>query len=287
MIDRITTAESDKCRRPTLIENIGTAIGKVLADTPVRPWLRAVFHGVLNLQTGGRGLTYSLPDGETVRILPAYRYVSWNLDEYNAFKKTLGPGSIALDIGANVGCYSLLFGQWTGLDGKVFAFEPVPETFLGLSRHIELNALCAVVIPVQAAVCDSSAAAASFFVSDIKGISRLAVREDETPLSRVVQVPTITVDEFCAREKVLPDFIKIDVEGFELAVLRGARETIKARGKKLALFMEIHPTTWRRIGLSKEHVVAELELQGLTAMPLGPFDDMWAVEGVCMRILAK
>ncbi len=59
-----------------------------------------------------------------------------------------------------------------------------------------------------------------------------------------ISVPTVTIDSFCAREGLLPSFIKIDVEGAELAVLRGARETIRRGGDALALFVELHPSIW-------------------------------------------
>jgi FkbM family methyltransferase len=286
MIDRITTAESDNCRKPTLIENLGASFGTTLAQSPMRKWVRKVYHGILNLQSGGKGLKCSLPDGETVRVLPEYRYMSWNMNEYSAFKKALKPGGIALDVGSNVGGYALLFGQWVGREGRVFAFEPAPETFFGLGRHIELNALRGVVTPVQAAISDA-AATAEFRALGSQGMNRLVSAAENTIPVSTIKVPTLTLDQFCASENILPDLIKIDVEGFELAVLRGAREVIKACGEKLALFVELHPTTWREIGISKKDVLEELDRQGLEAVPLIPHEDLWAVEGECMRIRVK
>lgn len=286
MTYRVTIAESDKCREPSLIERIGATAGTKLADSRLRSWMKAAYHCALNLRSGGKGLTCSLPDGEKVRILPARRYVSWNIGEYRAFKKALKPGGIALDIGANVGCYSLLFGQWAGPTGKVFSFEPAPGTFTDLCRHIELNNLGATVMPIQAALSDTCATA-SFLALDNQGMSRLAAQDEAQSQVQVVDVPTVTVDEFCARENILPDLIKIDVEGFEMAVLRGARATIKACGERAALFVEMHPTTWREIGLTKDEIIEELELQNLKALPLGACDDMWALEGECLRLVAK
>ncbi len=115
-------------------------------------------------------------------------------------------------------------------------------------------------------------------------MSRLAAG-GEASSSRTVRVDTITLDAFCARERIAPDLIKIDVEGAELAVLRGARETIRAGGDRLSVFVELHPTTWREMGLSKDDLIAELELQGLRAEPLREVEDMWAVEGECVRLV--
>ena len=286
MTDRITIAESDKFRRPSRIESLGASVGKMIAGTPLRPLLKAAYRVALNIQTGGRGLKCSLPDGEVIRVSPACRFVTWNVAEYRAFKEAVARGATALDIGANVGCYSLLLGQWVGPSGRVFAFEPAADTFSKLSKHVRLNSLGNRVTPVRAAVSDSTATA-TFLALDHHGMNRLAVEQDRVEQSRTVTVPTVTVDEFCAREKIAPDLIKIDVEGFELAVLRGARETIKARGKGLALFIEIHPTTWGEIGLSKADIIEELDRQGLRALPLRDSDDMWSIEGECLRVVRK
>lgn len=286
MNNRVTTAGSEKFRTPGLVERAGGVARHVLSGTRLRPLLKRAYHGLLDLQTGGRGLECRLPGGESVRISPAYRYVSWNTDEYRAFKAALGPGKVAFDIGANVGCYSMLFGQWVGAAGKVFAFEPSPATFYGLERHVALNRLGGVVRPIRAAVSDEPGAA-EFLVLDNQGTSRLAAGGEGGSSPRAVRVPTVSVDEFCAREGVTPDLMKIDVEGFELAVLRGARETIRRRGAQLALFVEMHPTTWAEVGTSKEEMIRELEAQGLEAEPPAGYADMWSVEGLCLRLRPK
>jgi len=81
--------------------------------------------------------------------------------------------------------------------------------------------------------------------------------------------------------------VKIDVEGAELDVLRGARETVRRTRGRLALFVEIHPSLWRRSGSSSVDLRAELDVQQLDAVPLTPTDDMWAIEGVCLRLVPR
>src|SRR5439155_282135 len=160
------------------------------------------FHWLLQLRTAGGGFVCRLPDGESVRIAPAYRYLTWNLQEYRAFKQALRPGAVALDIGANVGCYSLLFGQWVGPAGRVFAFEPSPESFAGLCRHIALNRLAGAVTPVQAAVSDTSATV-GLFSDGFQGTNRLIFPGEPAGARRTLSVSAVTVDEFCKREKIL------------------------------------------------------------------------------------
>ena len=92
-----------------------------------------------------------------------------------------------------------------------------------------------------------------------------------------------TLDHYCARERLRPDVIKVDVEGWELAVLRGARALL-TRTPSVALFVEMHPSVWPLIGVTKDDVLAELAAQQLVIEPLAPTDDVWAIEGVCVRL---
>jgi FkbM family methyltransferase len=283
MNEPVVTATSDPCRGTTFLERVGSAVKGRLAGAPLHNWQKRVFHWLLQLPSAGRGLLCRLPDGERVRIAPAYRYLTWNLQEYQAFKQALRPGAVALDIGANVGCYSLLFGQWVGPAGKVFAFEPAADSFAGLCRHITLNRLAGVVIPIEAAVSDASSTV-QLLNEGSEGTNRLIFPGESAAGRRTLSVSTVTVDEFCERENILPDLIKIDVEGFELGVLRGARRTIRACGDRLSLFVEMHPTTWAAAGIPKEDVLEELQAQGLAASLLAAGEPLWSVEGVCLRL---
>lgn len=250
----------------------------------VRTGLRTVYHKLLELATGGKGLKRALPGGEIVRILPAYRYTKWNPTEYHAFKACLQPGGVVLDIGANAGNYSLLFGRCVGPAGKVFAFEPAPEAFAGLVRHVQLNALDTVVFPAQAAVSDQTGE--SYFIANgFQGGNRLLGLEEKRPAKNALRVPCVTVDAFCAAKKIVPDFIKIDVEGFELAVLRGARQTIQSARKNSALFVELHPGLWPKLGYARHDLERELALQELRVEPWQGPGDPWTEDlGVALRI---
>jgi FkbM family methyltransferase len=278
----LPAAPAASFRRKRLVE----VAGERLRDAPVAPaaraWLKRLYHAALMLQTGGRGLPCRLPGGETVRALPQYRHLSWNLSEYAAFRAAVRPGMVALDIGANVGAYSMLLGQWVGPAGQVFAFEPAPEPFDGLVRHTALNRLDGVVRPIQSAVGAASTRAA-LLLATTSGEGRLAASADS---GRTVQVPVTTVDQFCAEHHLTPDFIKIDVEGAELDVLRGARDTIK-RSRGLALFVEMHPSIWPVMGVSKQDILDELAGQRLEPVSLLEARDMWAVEGVCLRLVPR
>jgi FkbM family methyltransferase len=238
-----------------------------------------LLEGVIDAATGGRGVKCRLPDGEVVRVSARHRHVSWNLDEYRSFRGSLHPGAVVLDIGANLGNYALLFGQWVGPVGRVYAFEPVPEIRAALERHIALNDLAGVVVPIAEAASDATGRA-QFAASGLHGINRLAAPRQPARLA----VNTITIDEFCARESIQPDFIKIDVEGAELAVIRGARNTLRACGNGLTVFVELHPSIWPAFDVSRESVETELSSLGLEVEPPASGEDPWLLEGVALRL---
>ena len=277
----LPTAPSASFRERGLLEQAVEQLAKTSLPGGARSWLKGMYHRALMAQTLGRGLRSTLPHGEVVRVHPAHRFVSWNPDEYEAFRSAVGPGVTAFDVGANVGSYSLLLGQWVGPQGKVFAFEPAPDVHAGLVDHIALNRLQGIVTPVNAAVGDRDGLA-SFVTSPTKGEGRLAVASDLSPSS----VPIVTIDAFCRARGIEPDFIKIDVEGWELSALRGARQTIRRGRGRLALFVELHPSLWPLIGVTKEEVLAELASQSLTIVPLRPGADVWTIEGECVRLTA-
>jgi FkbM family methyltransferase len=279
----VVAGGANRFRRRGVIERIAGRAAIWTINPAIRRHLKRWYHYALTLQSRGAGLQRVLPGGEVIRVLPQFEYVCWNPDEYRAFREAVRPGMVALDVGANVGAYSTLLGRWVGSTGAVFAFEPAPRVFDGLVRHIEINDLAAIVTPVAAAV-GASSTTAPFLLAESAGESRLAGASETS--QRVISVPVTTIDEFCARERLAPDFIKIDVEGAELSALRGARETIRARRGHLALFVEMHPSIWPALGFGREDLLTELRAQSLEAHSLIPVADMWALEGICLRLVA-
>jgi FkbM family methyltransferase len=262
-----------------LTERIAASVG-VWLPTSVRNRLRSIYTAAL-ARTAGSFLC-TLPAGEQIRVLPQHRQITWNPEEYAAFRTAVHPGDVVMDIGANLGAYTLLFGLWTAPTGRVFAFEPAPVPYAGLTAHVGLNGLSDRVTTLQQAV-TSREGTASFIAEGVDGANRLTSGE-AAGADTVVQVAAITVDAFCGRHGVTPQVIKIDAEGAELDVLRGARQTIRAAGPRLALFVEMHPHLWSSFGTSRAEIEAELEHQGLEVERLDGDPDVWSIEGVCLRL---
>lgn len=248
------------------------------APSWLRRPLKTVYSLVLRALPGDH-LVCRLPGGEMFRVDAEYRQLAWNPEEYAAFKSCVREGATVFDVGSNVGAYTLLFATWAGSSGRVVAFEPSVASRIGLERHLHLNGLSNRVSIHADAVSDVTGTVA-FRDTGTHGDNRiLAAPEDD---ARVVS--SVNLDGFCASHRLTPDVIKIDVEGAELAVLRGARETIAARGSKLSLFVELHPSLWPSFGYTRADLEGELLAQKLTIDALPGIDDPWAVEGVCVRV---
>jgi len=235
-------------------------------------------HEFLLEHAPGDHLVSTLPGGERIRVAARYRQLSWNPEEYTAFRAAVRPGATVLDVGANVGAYTLLFARWVGANGKVVAFEPAPEAAAGLRRHLELNELSSTVDVQQCAVSDS-AGTARFACAEANGANAIVVGQ---PGTAAIEVATVTLDAFCSRNRIVPDVIKIDVEGAELDVLRGARQVLAFGG--LQVFLELHPASWKARGIGEQAIRDELALQRFVAEPLAPGIDVWNTEGISVRL---
>lgn len=134
---------------------------------------------------------------------------------------------VLIDVGASTGCYSLLAAHHPGL--TVYAFEPVPLTAEVLRENVRLNGLEDRVHVYQMAVSNYNGMGVLHSVKAWggSGISMI----DGTPAWHKdcdhLPIPVTTLDTFCAAHNIAPDFIKIDIEGNEKAVLHGARRTIE------------------------------------------------------------
>ena len=227
----------------------------------------------------GDHLVSTLPGGERIRAAARYRELSWNPEEYRAFRDAVHPGAVVLDVGANVGSYTLLFAMWAGPGGRVFAFEPAPDAREGLRQHVVLNRVAdrVEIIPSAAA---EHAGSAKLQVDGASGGNTLI--DAGLPTGPTIEVETTSLDAFCRARGLVPDVVKIDVEGAELDVLRGARSVLAQ--PEVRAFVEFHPTIWKLRGVPADAMRSELAEQRLVAEPLAPALDIWETEGIAVRL---
>jgi FkbM family methyltransferase len=150
----------------------------------------------------------------------------------------LKPGDCFFDVGANIGFISLLASQLVGTVGKVFAFEPEPRNARVIRANAEKNNLPQLHL-VEAAAWSSSGplefGRANEASSNVDGqVIAISARNPDR-----IQVRGLAIDDFVYRDGgVPPSFLKIDVEGAEFEVLKGAAEVVKSA--RPVILCEIH-----------------------------------------------
>lgn len=131
-----------------------------------------------------------------------------------------------IDIGANCGIYSVL-GALVNPNVRVFAVEPVQQVYDALCKNIEVNNLTSRVVPLNIALGNINGRVPFHHAKDAT-MSSLSVAGYRGQMGDVVEVRCRTLDSLVDELNVKPDFLKIDVEGFEYVVLDGARHVLDA-----------------------------------------------------------
>jgi len=140
-------------------------------------------------------------------------------------------GNIVIDAGAFVGDTACYFSRKTGNTGKVFAFEIVPESIGYLRQNMYRNK-CENVEVVPLALSDR-AEKFPIFLNEFSN-SGASIAHDHVP-SKEITVEAVTLDEFCVSRNIRVDFIKADIEGSEMAMLRGGANTISQTAPTCAI----------------------------------------------------
>ncbi len=157
------------------------------------------------------------------------------------FLKFVKPGFTCIDIGSNIGYYACLESKIVGKDGKVFSIEPSPLNYKYLEKNLKnLNTENFEIFNFAFGDKDGEV---KFAVSDRSNWSRIVKDDEPTDLIndniKIITVPIKTIDTFVSENKIEKiDLIRMDVEGFELSIYDGMKETIKKF--KPLLQIEIH-----------------------------------------------
>jgi FkbM family methyltransferase len=174
-------------------------------------------------------------------------------------RRLIGPGDIIVDVGAHIGLWAMGAARLTGKVGVVHAFEPVPENHERLLRNLRLNHVENVRV-AMVALSDRAGPATMYRPSYCNsGHPSLGKREG---VDRPLRVDATTLDDYCTEnglERV--DFLKIDVEGAELLVFRGARRVLTAVNAPAIVF-EVNDDTARQLGSSAKAVKSLLAGHG-------------------------
>jgi FkbM family methyltransferase len=167
--------------------------------------------------------------------------------------------SVAIDVGANIGAFTLLIAD---MGCTVHAFEPIPETFCRLKKNLKFNDKLV------------HAHLNCLAVGEEQGLVRFTIQENSPATNRMASpgelssgnhtytqvVAAVSLDHYCAENGIENiAFLKIDVEGMEPYVLKGARNLLLAR-KVASVLIEICPKNLRSVGLTCADLYREFEL---------------------------
>lgn len=170
-----------------------------------------------------------------------------------------------LDIGANIGWYSVRLAI-RNPGACVHAFEPMPLSYSYLQRNISANAVGTMVTPYNYGLSEAGGSF-EFHIAPAGGTNASLLNVADAADARRVVGLTLTLDQWCANSSVKPDFIKCDVEGAELLVFRGGRETI-ARDKPI-VFAELLRKWAKPFGYHPNDVLSFFAERGYVSFAVG------------------
>ncbi|MBI4142920.1 FkbM family methyltransferase [Candidatus Uhrbacteria bacterium] len=214
-----------------------------------------------------RGVPVRIGTSGTFRIVPelavgSLDYAAWGSGKNSGFTQWVAAcrdARVIFDIGAHIGLYALPASRVLALGGRCYAFEPAMANRLALERHVALND-CTNITVVPALVGECDADAVGFYEQqDVVGMNARVVRTDADRYHATTR-PQVTLDAFCAARGITPDVIKIDVEGAELRVLRGAHATLERARPRI--FLSVHPQHLPLLGDSVAALAAEIDALG-------------------------
>ena len=181
--------------------------------------------------------------------------------EVRIWKKVLRGGGIVIDGGANLGYWSLVGSSLVGEDGKVVAFEPIPQTAIGLRKNLQASHVTNVEVHQQALSNASSSVTIHLAADDPIGGQSSIVKSPRFKWADSVEVQCMRLDQLSLPGDRLPSLVKLDVEGGELHALLGAESWFSKDGRPVVTF-EWNEETARLNGYSPTEILKMLAAYG-------------------------
>ena len=180
---------------------------------------------------GGINWNLDLSQGIDFAIFLLGRF---ELETIKTYKKYVAPGSVVLDIGANIGAHTLPLAKMVGETGKVIAFEPTDYAFGKLKKNLSLNgALASRVTAIQALLVAILSEEIPETIPSSWPLGRISDNEGVShpihggTFNTLIGAVPIRLDDWFEKNPVdRIDFIKMDVDGYEIGVLEGASRTL-------------------------------------------------------------
>lgn len=163
-------------------------------------------------------------------------------------KKEIKKGNVVLDIGANIGYYTLIFAKLVGEEGRVYAFEPDPTNFALLKKNVEINGYKNVVL-VQKAVSNKSGRIKLYLSKNNMGDHRIYDSGEDG--RQHIEIEAIRLDDYFEHFEGRIDFIKMDIQGAEGGAIQGMYNLLN-KNNNVKIVTEFWPIGLKRFGTDPE-----------------------------------
>lgn len=232
-------------------------------------WLHSRVRGLIRRDVATvHGYTLHLDKWDTLNLslLPDFEP-----EETALVQRELQPGNTVIDIGANIGYFTLLFAGLVGETGKVYAFEPEPGNFEILQRNIRENGFKNVQAEPKAVA--NAPGVSRLYLSPIGGADH-RLYETGADGRASIDVQTVTLDDYFAGSDTPIDFIKVDVQGLEDRILAGMSKLL-ARSPSVKLLTEFWPVGLQRSGVEPSAFLEHLHEAGFELLEYNDRSGSW------------
>lgn len=242
---------------------LGRVMRRVLPGFRLQVRLASLFGRSVKVSVRGKTLNMDLRDQAVSSAI--FAEGGWEPEETEFVEKNLRPGMVFVDIGANIGYYSVIASSLVGRMGTVFAFEPDPKNFALLQRNVAENQ-CQNVVTVQKAVSAATRQLSLYRSKDNFGDHRTyEPRDTNVRPGRLkpsaVAVEAISLDECLASRQTSVDFVKMDIQGSEYDAFAGMRKTLQ-QNSDVTILTEFWPMGSKQAGAAPRAFLAEVRACG-------------------------
>lgn len=241
----------------TFRKGIRLASGWGLGEIPLFRAAYSSFLAGLHPRVTVQGCTFYLNPKDLTVSRNLLLHNSWEPFETQIVLQEIKEGDVVLDIGANLGYYTVLAAKQAGEAGKVFAFEPDPNNFALLEKNVKANN-CRNVILERKAVSNTTGKLKLHLSEENKGDHRIFQSGDSR---KVIEIEAVSLDDYFKDYAGKIDFIKMDIQGAEGLALQGMGSLLQ-KNSRLEMVTEFWPKGLKASGVEPEDYLNILTQQG-------------------------